>query len=57
MLVSDLAGAREAGSGADLIPAEEIHRTTCNLFRYGLGAVTDSTTVLRRWQEQTEADQ
>lgn len=51
LLVSDLAGARDAGSGDDRIPASEIHRTTCNLFRYGLGGVTHSTEVLARWDE------
>lgn len=48
-LLSDLSGAREAGRGADAISAEEVHRTTCNLFRYGLGAVATSDDVLDEW--------
>jgi nicotinamidase-related amidase len=50
-LVADLAGARDAGTGDDRIPASEIHRTTCDLFRYGLGGITQSSDVLARWAE------
>lgn len=52
ILVSDLAGAREAGSGDGLIPATEVHRMTCDLFRYGLGSVTTSTAVLESWSDR-----
>jgi ureidoacrylate peracid hydrolase len=48
-LIADLAGARDAGEGPDRIPAEVIHRTTCDLFRYGLGEVMQSSDVLARW--------
>ncbi|MDH3250369.1 MAG: cysteine hydrolase [Acidimicrobiia bacterium] len=53
LLVSDLAGARDAGAGADRIPASEIHRMTCDLFRYGLGSVTRAPDVLDRWSTQS----
>ena len=49
VLVADLAGARDAGADTSLIPASEIHRMTCDLFRYGLGSVTYSQDVLERW--------
>lgn len=52
-LVSDLAGARDAGRGDEAISAAEIHRTTCNLFRYGLGAVATSDAVIEGWSAHT----
>ena len=52
-LVSDLAGARDAGQGDEAITAEEIHRSTCNLYRYGLGAVTTSDAVVEGWSAQS----
>lgn len=51
-LVADLAGAREAGSGSTVISASDIHRMTCDLFRYGLGSVTYSHDVLDRWSTE-----
>ena len=51
-LVADLAGARDAGSGDDRIPASEVHRMTCDLFRYGLGSITHSAEVIAQWSHQ-----
>ena len=48
-LVADLAGARDAGTGEHAVSAAEIHRSTCNLFRYGLGAVTSAESVIEAW--------